>query len=243
MAAPFISDLLGRRKGKAGYPNICDKDSEQSVSISEHILGSLSLPTPDFTPSNSPGTKLEHAIEKHLGSELPKLNAGADWDVRSKQNPISTFEQYSHLADLSDAIDQDETGTLRVVVGGDYLVKPDVTIGVGAPKRLHASVSCKWTLRSDRAQNARTEARGLLSHRKGRAPHIVVVTAEPLPSRLASLGFGTGDIDAVYHIAYEELLQAVDDVGNGAESSSLDVMVRGKRLLDYNTLAPLLAMS
>jgi len=28
---------------------------------------------------------------------------------------------------------------------------------------LHASVSCKWTLRSDRAQNARTEALNLMA--------------------------------------------------------------------------------
>ena len=243
MAAPFISELLGRRSGRTQYPNICDKDSEQSVSISEHILDSLSLPTKSFVPSSSPGTRLEHAVEHHLSEELPLLAEDADWDVRSKGNPISAFQQYAHLADLGEAIDDDETGTLRVVVGGDYLVKPDVTVGAGSPRRLHASVSCKWTLRSDRAQNARTEARGLLGHRKGRAPHIVVVTAEPLPSRIASLGFGTGDIDALYHVAFNELIEAVEDVGNESESSNLDVMVRGKRLLDYNDLAPTLACS
>lgn len=243
MAAPFISELLGRRTQKPHYPNICDKDSEQSVSISEHILDQLGLPAPGFVPSSSPGTQLEHAIEKHLAATLPALNPSAVWEVRSKANPISDFEQYSHLAALSEAINEDETGTLRVVVGGDYLVKPDVTVGEGSPKRLHASVSCKWTLRSDRAQNARTEARGLLAHRKGRAPHIVVVTAEPLPSRLASLGFGTGDIDALYHVTFEELLDAVQAVGNPAERQSLDVMIRGNRLLDYNGLASTLATS
>jgi len=41
---------------------------------------------------------------------------------------------------------------------------------------LHASISCKWTLRSDRAQNARTEALNLVRNRKGKLPHIVVVT-------------------------------------------------------------------
>ncbi len=236
MAAPFISNLLGRRFKAPHYPNICDKDSDQSVLISEHLLDQLGLPAPGFTPSSSPGTRLEHAIEAHLAEVLPTVKSSAVWDVRSKANPISDFQQYRHLADLTAAIDKDISGTLRVVVGGDYLVKPDVTVGEGTPKRLHASVSCKWTLRSDRAQNARTEARGLLAHRKGRAPHIVVVTAEPLPSRLASLGFGTGDIDALYHIAFDELLAAVAEVGNPAEQQSLDVMVRGNRLLDYNTL-------
>lgn len=43
---------------------------------------------------------------------------------------------------------------------------------------LHASISCKFTMRSDRAQNARTEALNLLRNRKGRTPlsfaHVVI---------------------------------------------------------------------
>ena len=70
---------------------------------------------------------------------------------------------------------------------------------------LHASISCKWTLRSDRGQNARTEALNLVRHRKGHLPHIVAVTAEPLPTRIASLAIGTGDLDCVYHFALPEL--------------------------------------
>ena len=73
---------------------------------------------------------------------------------------------------------------------------------------LHASVSCKWTIRSDRAQNTRLEARNLSRNRKGNQPHIVAVTAEPLPSRLASVALSTGDIDCVYHVALDELLAA-----------------------------------
>lgn len=242
MGAPFISQLLGRRNDRAGNPNICDKDSEQSVSISEFILDDLNLPVEGFTPSNSPGTKLEHAIRDHLERELVALEPGSTWDVRCKQNPIESFSQYAHLADLRDAIEEDDAGTLQVVVGGDYLVKPDVTVGRGDNvPALHASVSCKWTLRSDRAQNARTEARGLLQHRKGRAPHIVVVTAEPLPSRLASLAFGTGDIDAMYHICFPSLVAAVETVGNDAEKQNLEVMVAGNRLLDYAELPEVLA--
>src|SRR5207248_11763113 len=78
---------------------------------------------------------------------------------------------------------------------------------------LHASISCKWTLRSDRAQNARSEALNLIRNRKGRAPHIAVVTGEPLPSRLASLALGTGDLDCVYHFALPELIARVDKLG------------------------------
>ncbi len=52
---------------------------------------------------------------------------------------------------------------------------------------LHASISCKWTLRSDRGQNARTEALNLIRNRKGNLPHGVSVTTESLPTRIASL--------------------------------------------------------
>ena len=223
------------------FPNICDKDSTTSVEVSEHILDALGLPEPEFVPSSSPGTSLEHAVSEDLQKDLARRDPTKSWDVRHKQNALNSFSQYSHLRDLARAIDSDESGTLRVVVGGDYLITPDVTVRRGEEgAALHASVSCKWTLRSDRAQNARTEARGLIQHRKGRAPHIVVVTAEPLPSRLASLGFGTGDIDALYHIAYAELLEGVDRYGTDGEKQNLDVMVRGNRLRDYNQLAELL---
>jgi hypothetical protein len=101
---------------------------------------------------------------------------------------------------------------------------------------IHASVSCKLTLRSDRAQNARSEALNLIRNRKGHAPHIAVVTAEPLPSRLSSLALGTGDIDCVYHFALPELQRAVDAEGNEDSCESLKIMVEGKRLRDIADL-------
>ncbi len=79
---------------------------------------------------------------------------------------------------------------------------------------LHASISCKWTLRSDRSQNARTEGLNLVRNRKGNLPHIVVVIAEPLPTRIASLALGTGDLDCVYHFALTELKETLAEIGN-----------------------------
>jgi hypothetical protein len=106
---------------------------------------------------------------------------------------------------------------------------------------LHASVSCKWTLRSDRAQNARTEALNLIRNRKGRVPAITVVTAEPLPSRLASLADGTGDVDRVYHVALYELREAVmqgvaENPRIADQAVALDRMVNGLRLADISDL-------
>jgi len=101
---------------------------------------------------------------------------------------------------------------------------------------LHASVSCKWTLRSDRAQNARTEGLNLIRNRKGNAPHIVFVTLEPLPSRLASIALGTGDIDCCYHAALHELLQAVESSEWEDAAEMLHVLVEGRRLRDISDL-------
>lgn len=101
---------------------------------------------------------------------------------------------------------------------------------------LHASISCKFTMRSDRAQNTRTEALNLLRSRKGRAPHIVAVTAEPMPSRIASLALGTGDMDCVYHFALYELGAVLEEQGFDDALDLLNIMVRGKRLKDISDL-------
>lgn len=42
---------------------------------------------------------------------------------------------------------------------------------------------------------------GLIRHRRGRVPHVVVATAEPTVGRIASIAQGTGDLDAVFHVA------------------------------------------
>lgn len=175
----------------------------------------------------------------------------------------SDFEQYEHLAYLS-ALTA-ENAQLAAALGNDYLVAPDVVIyrdlyeddeinatqymiddsisrmadirkSNGGKPLLHASVSAKYTMRSDRAQNSRTEALNLIRNRKGHLPHIVVVTAEPMPNRLASLALGTGDIDCVYHFALYELIRAVKEVGSEDAIEILETLVQGKRLKDISDL-------
>ena len=67
-------------------------------------------------------------------------------------------------------------------------------------------------------------------------PHVVVVTGEPLPSRLASLALGTGDIDCVYHFALPELISSVDKLGSEDSVRLVRMMVEGKRLKDIADL-------
>lgn len=189
------------------------------------------------------------------------LNLGNQSTVKT-----SDFAQYEHLAYLTQLMIQNRQ--LSTMIGNDYMVAPDVVVyrdlceddeinqgkmfinedictmadlrkKNGGKPILHASISAKWTMRSDRAQNSRTEALNLIRNRKGHLPHIVVVTGEPLPSRLASLALGTGDLDCVYHFALYELLDAVRDYGShGREDivETLENLIEGKRLKDISDL-------
>jgi len=101
---------------------------------------------------------------------------------------------------------------------------------------LHASISCKWTIRSDRSQNSRTEGLNLIRNRKGHTPHIVIVTGEPYPQRIASVALGTGDIDCVYHFALRELMIAVEKLNNESVTDLMETLVQGNRLRDISDL-------
>lgn len=103
---------------------------------------------------------------------------------------------------------------------------------------LHAVISLKWTLRSDRGQNARHEAVTMIRHRRGRLPHVVVATLEPLPGRLASIARGTGELDAVYHLMFDELWEAVQLHGTAYQKRVLRELVSQRRLLPWGWLAP-----
>jgi hypothetical protein len=128
----------------------------------------------------------------------------------------------------------------------DSLIGADESIATLSPLRrtnrsgdvaiLHASISCKWTMRSDRAQNTRTEALNLIRNRKGGTPHIMVVTFEPLPTRLASIAMGTGDVDCTYHVALHELLAAAADSGFDDQKELLADLINGNRLRDISDL-------
>jgi hypothetical protein len=93
-----------------------------------------------------------------------------------------------------------------------------------------------WRKLRVEAQNARAAVRNLICNTEGRLPHIAVVTGEPLPSRLASLVIGTGDISCVYHIALPELIASVDKLDLEDSANLVKIMVDGGRLKDITDL-------
>jgi hypothetical protein len=183
-------------------------------------------------------------------------------DLR-KSISIARFEQYRHLVAIAKAAS--ENIDLAASIGSDYIIKPDVVIfrglmedeeinrksklvdnsvalksslrkSSGGSPILHASISCKLTIRSDRSQNSRSEALNLIRNRRGNLPHIVVVTAEPLPSRLSSIALGGGDIDCLYHFALPELVQTVKELKYADSEDAINIMVAGRRLKDISDL-------
>lgn len=250
-----------------GIPNNADKHSNISVNLAKGILSEMGYKTliGEKAAGQTSGKSFEDLTADYLGktfSYLNHLRNGKFEFFISKS--IYEFEQYEHLALLSQALKKNRE--LKATLG-DYIISPDIVIGrypvedkeINSTEKLlenneqiasltplrkrnssklilHASISCKWTIRSDRSQNARTEGLNLIRNRKGKTPHIVIVTAEPYPQRISSLALGTGDIDCVYHFALRELIIATRKLKNESVLDSLETMVEGKRLRDIGDL-------
>ncbi|MGO9082730.1 MAG: NgoMIV family type II restriction endonuclease [Streptosporangiaceae bacterium] len=251
MTAPFAAALLGWKqsgKNRLGWPlapNCADVDSAESLRISAGILAELGLAGDNAAavPADS-GGPLEQAVRDHLATALPALHPDRAWVV-GRGVIITRFDQYAHLREVDELVRANPQ--LRVTVGTDYLIKPDVTVALGRVATasglppLHAAISCKWTIRSDRVQNIRHECLQMIRHRRGRQPHLVTVTAEPLPTRLASIARGTGEVDAVYHIAYDALAASVAANANAEQQDAWQEVVGQRRVLSYQRLAGTLA--
>ena len=83
-----------------------------------------------------------------------------------------------------------------------------------------------WHKSGQSAQKRTTKLRWPGSPNSWMHCHIVVVTAESLPSRIASIALGTGDLDCVYHFALPELEAAVDKLGNDDSKGLLMMMTK-----------------
>ncbi len=248
--------------------SIADVDSRSSSVIAKEWSDLLPKGTPlqHAKPGQKSGAEYTAFTMEYLKesfSLLFELRPG-QWVWGADNYRITDFDQYYHLNRIEDLAKTDES--LRVLLTSDYIVKPDIvvsrlpipsellgercnteismrtplledSVGSGHPI-MHASISCKWTMRSDRAQNTKVEAQNLLRNRKGNSPHMVVVTAEPLPTRLASIALGVGDIDCVYHSGLYELIEAVKkyDTDRSDQMDMLNTLVIGRRLRDISDL-------
>ena len=180
------------------------------------------------------------------------------WRTRAGSG-ISNFQRYSHLGVLQRAAATDPD--VAALLDADYTIQPDLLVLrdpgahttidrqgtpdalVGAefsrPGRdttavepLRASVACKWRIRRRVGQELRAEAVDLLRLRNGDAPYTAVVTAEPLPSRLAPIAIGSVGVDCTYHVALQELMGVVAQPRFDDARDMLEIMVEGDRVKD-----------
>ncbi|MFJ2006500.1 NgoMIV family type II restriction endonuclease [Streptomyces chartreusis] len=250
MSAPFAAQLLGWKKLKKNgnpVPNSADSSSTPSKALARAILEHLGVESEVILPGTPKdlGPALERAVQADLAKILPETDPSRTWQIDHKK-VVEDFAQYAHLGSLKKVVRKNPV--LSADLGFDYLIRPDVTVGIkmNSPSAednpfLHAAVSCKWTIRSDRVQNIRHEFLQMIRHRRGRLPHLVTVTAEPMPSRIAAIARGTGEVDAVYHIALAALQEAVEAVGSRQQKDDLAECVSQGRLRPYEELAPTLA--
>ena len=259
----ICKQILGHR---VGIPSIADRGSRKSIQLAQGILDRIGFPPcPDPPKGQRAGALFESLTLDYLQKAfclIQHLRPG-NWRF-SVHGDVTAFDQYEHLGNLADVLRQhphlraalgDYLVKPDIMIGRSPVSDQEINRGVDilqgdtatlTPLRasnledprpiLHASISCKWTIRSDRSQNSRTEALNLIRNRKGNTPHVVIVTAEPLPSRIASVALGTGDLDCIYHMALYELGESVEDVGDETLDETFNLLVEGKRLRDISDL-------
>ncbi|HEX9352292.1 MAG TPA: NgoMIV family type II restriction endonuclease, partial [Streptosporangiaceae bacterium] len=167
MTASFATTLLGWKpsgKNKLGWalvPNFADVDSAESMRIAAGVLDQLAVARDAVSDvPKDPGGPLEQAVCDHLGWVLQRKDPERGWRIE-RGAVITRFDQYAHLSEVDALVRANPQ--LRVTVGTDYLIRPDVTVSLARVRTasglpvLHAAVSCKWTIRSDRVQNIRHE--------------------------------------------------------------------------------------
>ncbi len=228
LAKCFGDVIQFETSGGRPTPSIADKHNSQSLAISKCIVRWLGGNSGESRNPQTKGAVFEACVRSWIEQStcLPDRIR-----VHHEQKSIQDFTQYSHLASVEKSTRNHPL--LQATMSGDYRIRPDIAISSG--ERLLASVSCKITLRSDRAQNARSEALNLLRLRNGPAPRICLVTCEPLPKRLESVARGTGDLDAVFHVALPALLDA-RHLMDAKQKHILDFLVNAGRLLPLNDL-------
>jgi len=225
---PQYGNLSGQTAGKI-FEEITKNFIEKSFNLLNHLR---------------PG-KWHYFIETEISNfEQYRDLAEVEDELKKNKKLASTFGQdYIVKPDIlisRESISEEDINKNKKIIDiGDKIatLTPLRKVNIESQKQiLHASISCKWTLRSDRAQNIRTEAFNLIRNRKGKLPHIVAVTAEPTLTRIASLALGTGDIDCVYHFALNELINTINEIKDESQQDMLNILIHGRRLRDISDL-------
>lgn len=171
---------------------------------------------------------------------MQSVNIVPDAEARSDLNV--------HLSRIQAELEVAESRRRELLdlLGEESLLKLDITVSresssPAAPPtplpHLVAGLSLKWSLRTDRAQDCRSQGAKMAGLRRGRMPHFAALTMEPRPSMLALLGRGSGDLDCVYHLHLPALSDAIDEYCSGSTyKPRLEIRDKFRRLRDQRRL-------
>jgi hypothetical protein len=251
---------------KEDVPSVADNGSRTSIDLSKGILTRMGFPLCTEPPNRQRANALFISVTRDYLTQafhlIEHLRPG-DWILSTLEN-VPQFDQYEHWTELAQVLvrkpdlyatlgdlaivpdivmgrsrvsDQEINRSIDVLGGDTASLTPLRANNLPDLKSiLYACVSCKWTLRSNGGQKLRTEILNLVHRGRGNLPHIVAVTAEPLPTRIASLALGTGDLDCVYHFALHELKEVLAEIDNEDQMDMLRILVEGRRLRDISDL-------
>jgi len=194
------------------------------------------------------GALADIAVEPSVAYEKAwrRLTAEARKRVIAPPAAVTRLEQLIEDVERATSAEVEARQTALAEIGTESLLKLDVTVARLQPPRLpelEIGLSLKWSLRTDRAQDCRSQGAKLSALRRGRMPHFAAVTMEPRPYMLNLLGGGSGDVDCVYHLHLPALQAAVDDVYGGKTDRTSQRIVAGfnrlveqRRVRDYDEL-------
>ncbi|MGH9653630.1 MAG: NgoMIV family type II restriction endonuclease [Candidatus Acidiferrales bacterium] len=234
--------ITGREIPKKGIPNQfpsnADGDSATSVAIAQSIFDQIQerAKSRSCLARGTSGDKFEQITRSFMETSFSRLKT-LSWrkrDLKAQDAEIAVLPGDVIAPDVFVVREREPD---EVIDRKQLLVNERGALCSGVRKRqnklriVHASISCKWTLGSDRS-----EALSLIRSGNGGVPYAAVVTGEPLPSRLASLALGSGDIDCVYHFALPELLSSVKRRRIEDSVFLMKMMVEGERLKDITDL-------
>ncbi|MBS3918955.1 MAG: hypothetical protein KG012_08710 [Deltaproteobacteria bacterium] len=115
---------------RKGIPNFADGGSKTSVAIALKITDRLNYPlAKKAPPGQTAGILFEQITKDFLKDSFKLLNhlRPGKWMFAINQS-ISHFDQYEHVANLQRML-QEKT-EFAAALGGDYLVTPDITVGM-----------------------------------------------------------------------------------------------------------------
>jgi hypothetical protein len=264
-----------QRHGLPGFfvPSMADTGNKLSVYISFLFMDALlaQVPGTDVGIVGS-GQSFGNTLESRIATGLKTLitDHDLDFDVFARGMEWEGPRPSLHLTDywpyMSPPSREGDPGEAQIyrALGRGHLIQPDVIVFRERPirfarvragamesfetawRQLFACISGKATIRSDRSQSSRYEGSAMVRWRRGRPPHIVVVTAEPFPSRLGSLAWGLGDLDCVYHVnlpaLYDAVVRAEEEIGGRratrtvGSSDELRELIEHARLKDLSQL-------